>query len=59
MAHLSAVFTPDIPHKRYGDVMTQHVRNSISNRLVVLLLAALATVFYTLYRVKQCGRQQP
>jgi hypothetical protein len=36
--------------------MTQHIKNSVSNRLLVLILAALAAVFYALYQAKQRGR---
>jgi hypothetical protein len=36
--------------------MSQHFKNSIGNRLLVLIIAALAALFYTLYKAKQRSR---
>jgi hypothetical protein len=36
--------------------MAQHIKNSLGNRLLVLVIAAVAAVFYTLYKAKQRNR---
>ena len=58
MAYFFAAFTPDIPVRPYGGVMAQHIKNSLSNRLLVLIIAAMAAVFYTLYKAKQRSGSQ-
>ena len=52
----SAAFTPVARAWLYGDQMTQHIKNSVGNRLLVLAIAAVAAVFYALYKARLRGR---